>query len=128
MKENPHPLIAKLIDDFIDSDGHQCLVLERYNDGDFSKYLNDRQGELLSEKEILRFLANIFLAVFHINSRDIFHRDLKPANFLKKEVNGKIYLHLSDFGISKNIRDKERQQSSTNNVKGTLEYLSPEAH
>jgi serine/threonine protein kinase len=68
MKESPHPLIAKLIDNFIDSDGHQCLVLERYNDGDFSKYLNDRQGELLSEKEILRFLANIFLAVFHINS------------------------------------------------------------
>jgi serine/threonine protein kinase len=47
---------------------------------------------------------------------------------LKKEVNGKIYLHLSDFGISKNIRDEERHKSSTNNVKGTLEYLSPESH
>jgi serine/threonine protein kinase len=128
MKAFPHPLIVKLIDNFKDSEGHLCLVLERYNDGDFSKYLNDRQGELLSEKEILRFLANISLAVFHINSRDIFHRDLKPANFLKKDVNGKIYLHLSDFGLSKNIRDVERDKSSTNNVKGTLEYLSPESH
>ena len=69
------------------------------------------------------------MAVFHINSRDIFHRDLKPANFLvKKEENGKIYLHLSDFGIAKNIKDTERMASSVNSKKGTDEYLAPEVH
>jgi serine/threonine protein kinase len=26
MKENPHPLIVKVIDDFLDSSGHLCMV------------------------------------------------------------------------------------------------------
>jgi serine/threonine protein kinase len=37
-------------------------------------------------------------------------------------------LHLSDFGISKNIKDTERVASSLKNVKGTPKYLAPEAH
>lgn len=103
--------------------------MERYPEGDFKKYLKERNGAQFSESEILRFLANIILAVFHLNSRDIFHRDLKPANFLvKKEENGKIYLHLSDFGVAKNIKDMERVASSANSKKGTDEYLAPEVH
>ena len=71
----------------------------------------------------------MFLAVFHLNSRDIFHRDLKPANFLmKREANGKLYLHLSDFGLAKNISDKERKSSAVDNDKGTKEYMAPEIH
>lgn len=100
--------------------------MERY-DGDFKKYLADRKGKHFSESEILRFLANLFLAVYHINTRGIFHRDLKPANFLmKKEANGKMYFHLSDFGISKDIRDMQRIATSDNNIKGTDDYLAPE--
>ena len=26
MKENPHPFIVKVIDDFLDSSGHLCIV------------------------------------------------------------------------------------------------------
>jgi eukaryotic-like serine/threonine-protein kinase len=82
------------------------LILELYSDGDFSEYLEKRDKRPFSESEILHFLANIFLAVLHINSQNIFHRDLKPSNFLmKREKNGKNYLHLSDFGIAKNISD-----------------------
>ena len=129
MKAFPHPLIVKIIDNFQDSAGHLCLVQELYPHGDFSEYIYQRKGKPFSESEILNFLANIFLPVFHINSRNIFHRDLKPANFLMKwEANGKTYLHLSDFGVAKKISDHERISSALSNVKGTLEYLSPEIH
>jgi NIMA (never in mitosis gene a)-related kinase 1/4/5 len=37
-------------------------------------------------------------------------------------------LHLTDFGISKNISDKERVESDLTSFKGTREYLSPEIH
>jgi serine/threonine protein kinase len=47
---------------------------------------------------------------------------------MKKEANGKTYLHLSDFGVAKNITDKERISSAISNVKGTNEYLAPEIH
>jgi serine/threonine protein kinase len=69
------------------------------------------------------------LTVFHLNSRDIFHRDIKPENFLiKRESNGKTYLQLTGFGISKNISDKERLSTDSDTIKGTNEYLPPEIH
>ena len=104
MKAISHPFIVKILDDFMDSDGHLCIVNEFYDNGDFIKYLKEREGKPFSEREILNFLANIFLVVFHLNSRDIFHRDLKPGNFLmKREANGKTFLHLSDFGAAESI-------------------------
>jgi serine/threonine protein kinase len=45
MKELPHPFIVKIIDDFIDSDGHLCMVQELYSEGDLAKYINKRQGK-----------------------------------------------------------------------------------
>jgi serine/threonine protein kinase len=84
-------------------------VQELYHEGDFSSYLKERGGEerelnllislpissaismklklgrkIFSQNEILRFLANIIIIVFDINSRNIYHRDLNPANFLIK--------------------------------------------
>ena len=31
MKENPHPFIVKVIDDFLDNSGHLCMVQELYD-------------------------------------------------------------------------------------------------
>jgi serine/threonine protein kinase len=39
MKELPHPLIVKIIDNFINSAGNLCIMQELYPEGDFSKYL-----------------------------------------------------------------------------------------
>jgi serine/threonine protein kinase len=68
------------------------------------------------------------LVVFDINSRNIYHRDLKPANFLiKRDKNGKIYLHLNDFGTAKSsIVDKNRIVTSVDAKTGTVAYMAPE--
>jgi serine/threonine protein kinase len=43
------------------------------------------------------------------------------------EVNGKIYLHLNDFGLAKNLNaGNDRISSAASNIKGTEEYLAPE--
>ena len=83
-----------------------------------------------SEKEILRFLANIILVAFHMNSRDMYHRDLKPDNFLiKTDKNGLIYLHLSDFGtVKSSIIDEKRIKTAVGTGVGTIEYMAPEIH
>jgi serine/threonine protein kinase len=53
---------------------------------------------------------------------------LKPENFLiRTEKNGRIYLHLNDFGLAKKtISDIARLTSSIGAIKGTVEYLAPE--
>jgi serine/threonine protein kinase len=68
------------------------------------------------------------MIVYFLNSNNIYHRDLKPENFLmKRENNGKVYLHLSDFGVAKNTKpDYYRPITSVRIIKGTLEYLAPE--
>jgi serine/threonine protein kinase len=68
------------------------------------------------------------MIVNHLNSRDIYHRDLKPENFMiRTEKNGRIYLHLSDFGLAKNLNpDYTRLTTLTGAISGTIEYLAPE--
>jgi aurora kinase len=68
------------------------------------------------------------MAIHYLNLGNIFHRDLKPANILvKKESNGKIYLHLSDFGLAKNTKpDYTRDTTGLGDTKGTIEYMAPE--
>ena len=68
------------------------------------------------------------MTVQHLNSCDIYHRDLKPENFLiRTEKNGKLYLHLSDFGRAKNSKaDYTRLTTLTGKIKGTVEYVAPE--
>jgi serine/threonine protein kinase len=68
------------------------------------------------------------LVVHYLNVGNVYHRDLKPANILiKKESKGKIYLHLSDFGLAKNTRpDYTRNTTGLGDNKGTPEYMAPE--
>ena len=128
MKKFNHPFIVNIIDDFIDSEDYLYIVQELYPDGDFQNYLEKRGGKLFSEEEILRFLANIIKVVYDINSKNIYHRDPKPANFLiKRDKNGRIYLHLNDFGTAKSsIIDETRINTSYDTKPGTLAYMAPE--
>jgi hypothetical protein len=52
MKKHDHPFIVKIIEDFISASGNQCIVLNYYHQGDFSKFLKERMGTLLKEEEI----------------------------------------------------------------------------
>ena len=45
MKEDPHPLIVKVIDDFIDDVGHICIVKEMFREGDFDRFLFRMQNK-----------------------------------------------------------------------------------
>jgi serine/threonine protein kinase len=66
------------------------------------------------------------MIVYHFNSSDIYHMDLKPENLLiRTEKNGKIYLHLNDFGLAKDTKS-DYARSTTEVIKGTVEYLAPE--
>jgi serine/threonine protein kinase len=48
-KSIDHPFIVKFIDSFEDKDGYFCIVQELYPEGDFYKYLNERNKTPFSE-------------------------------------------------------------------------------
>jgi serine/threonine protein kinase len=55
----------------------------------------------------------------YINSCNIYHRYLTPEDFLiRTEKNGRIYLHLKDFGLAKNMDQIIK--------KAGIEYMAPE--
>lgn len=127
MKAIPHPLMVKIIDDYIDSAGHLCIVNDLYSDGSLRDYVMKRKENRFSESEILHFLANIFLVIFHLNSRDIFHRDLKPGKFLmKREANGDTYLHLSDLGGAAHLPIEDYWCAHQTPHIDFIKYLAPE--
>jgi serine/threonine protein kinase len=46
---------------------------------------------------------------------------------IRTEKNGRIYIHLSDFGLAKNLNpDYTRLNTLTGAINGTVEYLAPE--
>lgn len=52
------------------------------------------------------------------------HCDLKPANILKMDMD--YSLVISDFGISKKLRENTLKFGYTKNILGTKDFLSPE--
>ena len=54
----------------------------------------------------------------------IAHCDLKPANILKMDTD--YNLMISDFGISKKLKENTLKFGYAKNIGGTKDFLSPE--
>jgi WD40 repeat protein len=77
---------------------------------------------------IIHEFRAITAAVAYLHQLDIVHRDIKPGNVLVMDDGS---LRLSDFGLVKNLRPRDRSfsrlpDSSTGGVKGTRDYMAPE--
>ncbi|ESO08767.1 hypothetical protein HELRODRAFT_129966, partial [Helobdella robusta] len=113
-----HPNIIQYYENFLE-DKALMIVMEYAEGGTLFDYLQHRNGQLLTEEEILRFFIQLLLSMQHVHSKQILHRDLKTQNILldkKQEV-----VKISDFGISKVLT-----KSKALTVVGTPCYISPE--
>lgn len=73
----------------------------------------------LTEKQIVNYIIQVTLGLKHLKNNKIIHRDIKPSNILISE---KGLLKISDFGISKQVKDHEKTESCL----GTPYYTAPE--
>lgn len=80
-------------------------------------------GERLPLNRALEIGAGILEAVDYSHQRGIVHRDIKPANVMITDTGD---VKVMDFGIARAMDDLGATLTSTWNVVGTAQYLSPE--
>ncbi len=80
-------------------------------------------GERLPLERALQIGAGILEALEYSHERGIIHRDIKPANIMITDQGD---VKVMDFGIARAMDDLGATLTSTWNIVGTAQYLSPE--
>ncbi|KAM3131510.1 hypothetical protein pb186bvf_016440 [Paramecium bursaria] len=113
-----HPNIVRFREVYKTKKGRLCIVMDYADGGDLSNKI--RQGQSLTETQILDWFTQMCLAIKHVHDRKIIHRDLKTQNiFLTQDG----IIKLGDFGIAR-VLNHTREKCKT--MVGTPYYLSPE--
>lgn len=81
------------------------------------------QGERLPLDRALEIGEGILVALEYSHEKGIVHRDIKPANVMITDQGD---VKVMDFGIARALDDVGATLTSTWNVVGTAQYLSPE--
>jgi len=112
-----HPFIVGYRD-FWQEQLHVFIVMEYCEGGDLGALIG--LGKHFKEVQIIRWLAEVLLALTHMHSQNVLHRDIKPQNmFLNRWKD----IKLGDFGLSTVRKDKKKQHQT---AVGTLGYAAPE--
>ena len=80
-------------------------------------------GERMPLKRALEIGEGILAALDYSHQRGIVHRDIKPANIMITDHGD---VKVMDFGIARALADLGATLTSTWNIVGTAQYLSPE--
>lgn len=102
-------------------DGRRAyLVMPLCPDGSVSKLVGK-----VDERTIWRFIYDVAsgLAYLHDHKPPLIHQDIKPDNILIAP-NGDFLI--SDFGISRQLRNTLRRSAGLVDVSGSLSYMGPE--
>jgi len=121
-----HPGIAQIYDAGTAGD-HSApqpyFAMELVAGTRITQYADEHQ---LDRRRRLALLAKVADAVHHAHQKGVIHRDLKPSNILVDDTEQPKVL---DFGVSRVVDDDIRGATlttSTGQLIGTLDYMSPE--
>ena len=114
-----HPGIVAVYDSW--EEPAPYIVMELVSGHTLRQLIHD--GERLPLDRALEIGAGILAALEYSHQRGIVHRDIKPANVM---ITDKGDVKVMDFGIARAMDDLGATLTSTWNVVGTAQYLSPE--
>jgi len=125
MRKLNHPNIVKLHDVF-SSRKRLVIVMEFCSGGQLLKRIvkmhHKDGGPGYTEAVAANVIRQIASAVQHMHNQGIVHRDLKPENILYANEGRNSAIKITDFGLSKVLRGKQRMKMPC----GTPNYVAPE--
>ena len=122
-----HPHILPLIE-FGEEQGMLFLVMPFIDGGTLTSYLRRSLPPLA---EVAAIYQQLLDAVEYAHDAGLIHRDIKSSNVLLEERRtGAPYVYLADFGLVRNSRKAELEQTGKqiplDQVPGTPHYMAPE--
>jgi len=98
-----HPNVLRILGVYTDNNGEKYIVTEFLEKGSLDKFLRRRE---LSSVELLQIANQVAGGMLYLHKSNIIHRDLAARNVLVKEENGKYQVCISDFGLSREMKDE----------------------
>lgn len=121
-----HPNISRVLDGGMTDRGYPFFAMELVRGTPITEYCDAAQ---LSIKSRLELFAQVCQTVHFAHRKGIIHRDLKPSNIMVTTCDGKPTPKIIDFGIAKALDHRLTNhvaQTTTGQILGTPEYMSPE--
>ena len=122
-----HEHIVDITDFGETSDGRRFVVME-YLDGESLASCLTREQHL-PEERVVEIAFQVASALAAAHDKGVIHRDIKPENIFLLDRQGRDYVKVVDFGISKSLGGDNVESvrlTETGMVLGTPLYMSPE--
>lgn len=119
MKRIQHPCIISMKDIYED-DSKVYIIMELVTGGELFDRIVDRGA--YSENHAALLFKSLVEGIKYLHERGIAHRDLKPENILYANETNESPVKISDFGLSKIVKQQEIMQTCC----GTPGYVAPE--
>lgn len=118
-----HPHVLALLGYYLDKDYKIAVLISEYvMHGDLKDYIEREKPVWDKRLFLIRDLTD-GLAYLHSRTPPVRHGDLKPGNVLITATQRAI---LADFGLSKALEEGPTGLTTSEGLKGTLRYYSPE--
>ena len=119
-----HPGIVSVYDSGKEDSpsGAMPYIVMEYVEGKTLREIVNK-GERFSLNRAVEITEGILIALQYSHKNGIIHRDIKPGNIMITD-NGDV--KVMDFGIARALADTGATMTSTWNIIGTAQYLSPE--